>query len=60
MKEGEPKETPGIISAVLHALRRKIAGSISLKLLDPKSETPFLFSPCDEVRFIVEDDCLAP
>jgi inhibitor of KinA len=31
-----------------------LIGHTSLQLFDPKSETPFLFSPGDEVRFIVE------
>ena len=38
----------------------RLIGHTSLQPFDPKSETPFLFSPGDEVRFIVEDDCLAP
>ena len=32
----------------------RLIGSTSLKLFDPKSESPFLFSPGDEVRFVVE------
>jgi KipI family sensor histidine kinase inhibitor len=32
----------------------RLIGYTSLKLFDPKSESPFLFSPGDEVQFIVE------
>lgn len=31
-----------------------LIGHTSLRLFDPGSESPFLFSPADEVRFIVE------
>jgi KipI family sensor histidine kinase inhibitor len=33
----------------------RLIGYTSLKLFDPKSESPFLFSPGDEVKFIVEN-----
>jgi len=33
----------------------QLIGCTSLRLFDPQSETPFLFSPGDEVKFIVED-----
>lgn len=32
----------------------RLIGHTSLKLFDPKSESPFLFSPGDEVRFVAE------
>src|SRR6266545_2619276 len=32
----------------------RLIGHTSLKLFDPKSEVPFLFSPGDEVKFVVE------
>lgn len=32
----------------------RLIGWTSLQLFDPKSESPFLFSPGDEVRFVVE------
>jgi inhibitor of KinA len=32
----------------------RLIGYTSLQLFDPKSESPFLFSPGDEVRFVVE------
>lgn len=32
----------------------RLIGWTSLQLFDPKSEPPFLFSPGDEVRFVVE------
>ena len=32
----------------------RLIGYTSLRLFDPTSETPFLFSPGDEIRFIVE------
>ena len=32
----------------------RLIGHTSMQLFDPKSETPFLFSPGDEVKFIVE------
>jgi KipI family sensor histidine kinase inhibitor len=32
----------------------RLIGKTPLKLFDPKSESPFLFSPGDEVKFIVE------
>ena len=32
----------------------RLIGYTSLRLFDPESESPFLFSPGDEVRFIVE------
>jgi inhibitor of KinA len=32
----------------------RLIGWTSLKLFDPKSESPFLFSPGDEVKFVVE------
>ena len=32
----------------------QLIGWTSLQLFSPKSETPFLFSPGDEVKFIVE------
>jgi KipI family sensor histidine kinase inhibitor len=32
----------------------RLIGHTSLRLFDPQSESPFLFSPGDEVRFIVE------
>lgn len=33
----------------------RLIGHTSLKLFDPNSDSPFLFSPGDEVHFIVED-----
>jgi len=33
----------------------RLIGHTPLQLFDPKSESPFLFSPGDEVRFIVEN-----
>jgi KipI family sensor histidine kinase inhibitor len=38
----------------------RLIGHTSLRLFDPDADHPFLCSPGDEVRFIVEDDCLAP
>jgi len=32
----------------------QLIGWTPLKLFNPESETPFLFSPGDEVKFIVE------
>jgi len=32
----------------------QLIGHTSLRLFDPESESPFLFSPGDEVRFVVE------
>ena len=32
----------------------RLIGWTSLQLFDPKSESPFLFSPGDEVRFVVD------
>jgi len=32
----------------------RLIGHTSIKLFEPASETPFLFSPGDQVRFIVE------
>jgi KipI family sensor histidine kinase inhibitor len=32
----------------------RLIGLTSLRLFDPASESPFLFSPGDEVRFVVE------
>ena len=32
----------------------RLIGHTSLRLFDPESESPFLFSPGDEVRFIIE------
>jgi inhibitor of KinA len=32
----------------------RLIGYTSLRLFDPESESPFLFSPSDEVRFMVE------
>jgi KipI family sensor histidine kinase inhibitor len=33
----------------------QLIGQTSLQLFNPESETPFLFSPGDEVKFILED-----
>lgn len=33
----------------------RLIGYTSLRLFDPSSDSPFLFSPGDEVKFIVED-----
>jgi KipI family sensor histidine kinase inhibitor len=32
----------------------RLIGHTSLRLVDPESQTPFLFSPGDEVKFLVE------
>jgi KipI family sensor histidine kinase inhibitor len=33
----------------------RLIGHTSLRLFDPTSESPFLFAPGDEVRFVVEE-----
>lgn len=34
----------------------QLIGWTPLKLFDPHSKTPFLFSPGDEVKFVVDDN----
>ena len=33
----------------------RLIGHTSLRLFDPDAESPFLFSPGDEIKFIVEE-----